>query len=135
MSTKQQQIRAALDVRLAAFTPAWPTDWEGENFAPTDGVAYQSVRLLPRAPDNPTLSERLRDDGGVYQIGLYFPRGTPTGVMDARAGALQSYFYAGLTLTNGTIRVRVEGTPAIAAGLPTGDRWLVPVSIRYRCLT
>jgi len=129
-----QLIRAALDTHLAAMASVPPIAFEGEDYAPVAGTTYAKADLLPRSPDNPTLSERLQDNGGVYQIGLYFPRGTSTGVMDALAGAVQTHFAASTSLAAGIITVRIEGTPAIAAGFPTGDRWLVPVSIRYRSI-
>jgi len=130
----QQLIRAALDTHLANMPSPPPIAWEGEDYVPVAGTTYAKVDLLPRRPANPTLTEQLQDNGGVYQISLYFPRGTSTGDMDALAGAVQSHFAAGTSLTAGIIGVRIEGTPAIAAGLPTGDRWLVPVSIRYRSI-
>lgn len=132
---KQQQIRAALDVRLSTLAGGWHTVVEGEDYTPDVDTPYQEVYLLPRRTNNPTLTERLRDDGGVYQISLKFPRGTDTRTADLRAGEVVAHFPAGLVLVSGIIRVRIEGTPAIAAGMPSGDRWLVPVSIRYRCLT
>lgn len=132
---KQQQIRAALDTRLFTLPGNWPTIFEGEDYSPVVDVAYQMAYLLPRRTQNPTLTERLRDDGGVYQISLYFPRGADTGTCDLRAGQIVAHFPAGLMLNSGIIMVRIEGTPAIGAGMPSGDRWLVPVSIRYRCLT
>lgn len=130
----QQLIRAALDTHLAAMPGLPPIAWEGESYAPVTGVTYAKVDLMPRFPDNPTLSERLQDNGGIYQIGLYFPRGTETGDMDALVGTVQTHFAAGTSLAAGIINVRIEGTPAISAGFPTGDRWLVPVSIRYRSI-
>jgi hypothetical protein len=130
----QQLIRAALDTRLSTLPGLPPVAWEGEDYAPVQGVTYAKVALLPRTPSNRTLTEQLQDNGGVYQIGLYFPRGTPTGTMDALAGTIQQHFAAGTSLSAGIIGVRIEGTPAIAAGFPTGDRWLVPVSIRYRSI-
>jgi len=135
MSTKQQEIRAALDQWLTGMPGLPDVAWENSDFAPVAGQTYAEVYLLPRAPDNPTLSQRLRDDGGVYQISLKFPRNTDTATCDNLAGAVQSRFYAGLILQGATIKVQIERTPTISAGLPSGDRWLVPVSVRYRSLT
>lgn len=130
----QQLIRSALDTRLET-TPGMPEIvYEGEDYAPVAETPYAKVDLLPRRPANPTLDEQTQDHGGVYQISLYFPRGADTGTMDALAGAVQTHFAAGTRLTAGIISLRIEGTPAIAAGFPTGDRWLVPVSIRYRSI-
>lgn len=135
MSTIQQHIRAALDTRLAALMPAWPTAWEARTFEPPSTTTpYQRVYLLPATPDNPTLDEKLRVDAGVYQVTMMFPRETDTASIDASTGALQGHFPAGLTLQSGTIGIRIVGTPAIAAGMPAGDRWAVPVSIRYRTI-
>ena len=135
MSTIQQHIRAALDTRLESLSPAIATAYEGRTFAPpVTSVPYQSVHLLPARPDNPTLTEQLRVDTGIYQVTLLYPREGDTATVDARVGALQSHFAAGTVLTSGTISVRIVGTPAIAAGMPAGDRWAVPVSIRYRTI-
>jgi hypothetical protein len=133
--SKQQEMRAALDSRLAAMPDLPPVAWENSDFTPVPGQPYAAVNLLPRAVANPTLSQRLRDDGGVYQIGLYFPRGTDTATCDNLAGAVQSWFNAGLILQGATIKVQIERTPEIAAGMPADDRWLVPVSVRYRSLS
>lgn len=130
----QQLIRAALDTRLATMPGLPPIAYEGDNYAPVAEVTYAKADLMPRRPANPTLDEQTQDNGGVYQISLYFPRGTDTGTMDALAGAIQTHFAAGTRLTAGIISLRIEGTPAISAGFPTGDRWLVPVSIRYRSI-
>lgn len=135
MTDKLQKIRAALDTHLTNWLSVPEIAWEGEDFTPTPGALYAAVNLLPRQTDNPTLSERLRDDGGIYQVALYFPRGSPTATCDIISGGLVSHFEAGTVLQAGIIKVRIEGTPAIAPGLPTGDRWLVPVSIRYRSIT
>ena len=129
-----QLIRAALDTHLSWMDCAPPLVWEGQDYTPTPGTTYAKVDLMPRRPANPTLDERTQDNGGIYQIGLYFPRGTETGRMAALAGEIQTHFAAGTLLTAGIITVRIDGTPAIAAGFPTGDRWLVPVSIRYRSI-
>lgn len=130
----QQLIRAALDTRLSTMPGLPPIAWEGEDYAPVAETTYAKVNLLPRRPANPTLTEQRQDNGGVYQISLYFPRGAETGAMDALAGAVQLHFAASTSLSAGIINVRIEGTPAIAAGFPTGDRWLVPVSVRYRSI-
>jgi len=134
MSDKLQKIRAALESHLNDWVSVPELAIEGQDFTPSPGALYATVNLLPRRTDNPTLTERLRDDGGIYQIGLYFPRGTDTATCDLLAGSLAAHFEAGTMLEAGIIKVRIEGTPAIAPGLPVGDRWLVPVSIRYRSI-
>lgn len=133
--TTQQKIRGALDTHLSTAPDLPPVAFENSNFEPVPGQTYAEAYLMPRNPANPTLGLQMQDLGGVYQISLYFPRGADTGEMDNLAGALQNHFYAGLILHAATMRVLIERTPAIAAGMPSGDRWLVPVSVRYRCLT
>jgi len=42
-------------------------------------------------------------------------------------------FKRGASFTKGDVTVQIERTPEIADGREDGDRWMVPVKIRYFC--
>lgn len=136
----QNAIRTMLEAQLVAISPgAWLDTTGWDNKAPKRKAEvsepYQVVSLLPAQPDTFTLGEGTHDEQGIFQVLLYFPRGNTAKAAETRAEAIQAQFYAGLSLSNGTIKVRVRGKPAIAAGFDGPDRYMVPVSIRYRSIT
>ena len=132
-------IRAALDTRLLS-TPGGIssslTAWDNKAPAtqPTAAQAYQVVSLLPAKPDNPTLDEATQIHNGIYQVLLMFP--TTKGSLPAEtvANAIAAHFYAGLELAHGGQKVRIRGTPAIGAGYLSGERYCMPISIRYNSI-
>lgn len=136
----QNAIRTLLETRLMEISAgAWSatTGWDNKAAKRKAEVnePYQVVSLLPAQPDTFTLGETTHDEQGIFQVLLYYPRGETAKGAETRAEAIQAHFYAGLSLTNGTIKVRVRGKPAIASGFDGPDRYMVPVSIRYRSIT
>ena len=132
-------IRTALDTRLlstpggiSASLTAW--DNKGTATAPTASQPYQVVSLLPAKPDNPTLDEATQIHNGIYQVLLMFPTTKGPLSADTAASAIANHFNAGLELTYGGQKVRIRGTPAIAAGYLSGERYCVPVSVRYNSI-
>lgn len=140
----QNKIRTALDTRLlstpggvAAQWTAW--DNKGLKTAPPAAQAYQVVSLLPATPDNPTLTETTQIHAGIYQVLLCFPVASASysgGPLPAEtiAQAIVDHFPAGLALTYSGQAVRIRGTPAIAGGYLSGERYCVPISIRYNSI-
>lgn len=135
----QNKIRTALDTRLlstpggiAAQWTAW--DNRGLKTAPTATQAYQIVSLLPATPDNPTLTEETQIHAGIYQVLLHLPVGAGPLAGETIAQAIIDHFPAGLALTYSGQTVRIRGTPAIAGGYPSGERYCMPVSIRYNSI-
>lgn len=132
-------IRTALDTRLLS-TPnglaASLTAWDNKGFktAPTATQAYQIVSLLPATPDNPTLTEETTIHAGIYQVLLCFPTNAGPLAADTAAQAIAAHFHAGLELTHSGQKIRVRGTPSIAGGYLSGERYCVPVSIRYNSI-
>ena len=135
----QNKIRTALDTRLlstpggiAAQWTAW--DNKGLKAAPTAAQAYQVVSLLPATPDNPTLTEETQIHAGIYQVLLHLPVGAGPLAGETIAQAIVDHFQAGTRLTYSGQTVRIRGTPAIAQGYLSGERYCVPVSIRYNSI-
>lgn len=125
-------IRAAIESRLNGMTPALATAWENVPFTPVDGTPYQRAYLMPAQPENPTIGALLQRLSGVYQINLFYPTGTGSSAAMTRALAIRARFPRGLTMTAGGVTVSVIETPEIGGGTVVGDRYLVPVRVRYR---
>lgn len=129
-------IRTALEAKLEAMTPALATAWQNRAFKPVTGTPYQQVFLLPATPSNPTMGDGYYREQGIFQITLMYPLGTPTipaGPAEAekRAELIRTAFKRGTSMTSGGIMVIVEKTPEIGQGRPDGDRWFIPIKIRY----
>jgi len=133
------KIRTALDTRLLSvpggINAAW-TAWDNKALktAPTASTIYQIVSLLPARPDNPTLDEQTQIHAGIYQVLLMMPANSSSLAGETLAQAIVDHFYAGLSLAYGGQTVRVRGTPVIAAGYQTGDRYAIPISVRYNSI-
>lgn len=124
-------VRAALETALDGMTPALATAWENELFVPpTAPTPYQSVALVPGDPQNREYGARYLEHG-FMQVTLKYPRNAGTGNAEARAKLIRDRFYRGSSWTSGTVTVIVSHTPSIHAGFADGDRWCVPVRIRY----
>ena len=53
-------IRALLESRLAAITPALATAFENFPFTPINGTPWQRVNLMAAQPLNPTMGDGFR---------------------------------------------------------------------------
>jgi hypothetical protein len=124
-------IRAALEARLDAMSPALPTSWENIKFDQTVGIASQRINLLPGQTENPTFGDNAHLEVGIFQVSLCYPIGN--GVKDAidRAELVRAQFPRGQSMTSGSVTVRVSGTPSIAPALTDSGFYVVPVSIPY----
>lgn len=123
-------IRAALEVALAAMSPALATAYENVPYAPVNGTPYQRVRLLPVDPDNPTMG-RFVTERGVLQVSLYYPLDAGPAAAATRAELIRATFYRGASFTADGETVIVESTPTIAPALIADDRYVVPVRVPF----
>jgi hypothetical protein len=69
---------------------------------------------------------------GIFQITLLYPLQAGTATAAARAQLIRTTFKRGLSMTSGTIKVKVMATPEISSGRVDGDRFSVPVKIRWQ---
>lgn len=135
----QIKIRTALDTRLLStpggLSATW-TAWDNKGLktAPPATQAYQIVSLLPATPDNPAIDGQTQIHNGIYQVLLMMPVGATSLSGETIAQGIVDYFPAGLRLTCSGQTVRIVGTPAIAGGYQSGERYCVPVSIRYNSI-
>lgn len=134
-----QAIQQALEAHLAAMTPALdpnsPTKgiaYENVPFTPTLNVPYLKANMLPAEPDNSTQGSSYYREIGIFQVSLYYPAGTASGSAKARAELVRVHFKRGTTLVKNGVKTIIIATPKVHPALVDGDRYVVPVSIRYQ---
>jgi len=127
------KIKIALEKHLAALTPVLATAVENIKFTPTQGVPYQDVQIVPRAPDNQTLGDRYYRENGELQIFLSYPTNQGSSPAQTRAILTRDHFKRGTTLTQGGVDVVVMETPSITSGSIFNDRYIIGVFIKYSC--
>lgn len=127
-----KNIQAALEKKLATITPALATAYENVPFTPVQNTPYQRVNLLPNATQDRAISADVREYLGLFQVTLCYPVGTGRGAAQARADAIDAAFKPVQRLTEGTTKVEIVESAQVATGFVDGDRWTVPVTIRYR---
>jgi hypothetical protein len=101
-------------------------------YTPVAGTAYQAAYVMSATPDNPTLGDGFYRAQGIFQISLFYPLAAGTATAEARAEAIRTSFKRGTTLTSGAVKVIISATPEIGQGRVDGDRWHVPVKIRWQ---
>lgn len=131
MSDELKNIRIALESKLNSITPAISTAWENVAFTPVAGTAYQACYTLRAEPDNATIGDGYFRERGIFQVNLFYPAGAGPAIAEARAALIRSAYARGTTLISGGIKVIIERTPEVGAGRADGDRWMIPVKIRW----
>lgn len=123
-------VRAALETALNSMSPALATAWENVSFTPVPGTPHQQVHLLCAMPDN-SEHGRTHFEQGYMQVKLMYPLQIGTSTIAARAELIRSTFYRGAAFTSGGVAVRVTHTPEVSPGSVEGDRFAVPVKVRF----
>jgi len=123
-------VRSALQAELDGMSPSLVTAWENFKYDPVDGTPYQAAYLLPSV-ENPTMGDNYHRLIGVFQINLYYPLKEGTATAEARAELIKTTFKRGTSMTSGGITTRIERTPEILQGRVDGDRWMIPIKIRW----
>jgi hypothetical protein len=127
------RVRAALEQRLQALPGGWLTQTAFENavFLPKANVAFQRINFIMSPPDNPTIGDGFYRERGIFQITLCAPINTGAGDTLYYAERIRDWFPRGASFVNEGITARVETTPQIGPGSYDGDRFNVPISIRF----
>lgn len=124
-------VKAALESALDELLPAIATARENVHFeVPAPDVPYQRVDMLRNTPDNPEIGSG-HQLLGILQVSLFYPANAGSGAALTRAQQIRDLFYRGLSITQGGITTTIENTPEIGSGSPDGDRYMVPVRIRW----
>lgn len=124
-------VRAALEAKLNAMTPALAIAWQNVGYTPVTGTPYQACYLMPATPSNPTVGDGFYREQGIFQVSLFYPLLVGSGAAEARAQLIRTAFKRGTAMTSGSVSVFVDTTPEIGQGRADDDRWHVPVKIRW----
>jgi hypothetical protein len=124
-------IRKALETAVNAMTPALSTAFENASYTPpAASVPYQQVNILLAQPENQEYGLRHRELG-YMQIKLMYPLQSGTGTIAARAELIRSTFYRGASFVADGVTVIIEKTPEVSPGSVEGDRFAIPVKVRF----
>lgn len=124
------KVRTALETALNGMSPALSTAWENTAFTPVANTAYQRPTLMPATPSNPEYGSSYIEQG-IFQISLFYPLQVGASAAAARAELLRSTFKRGNSFTSSGVTVTITRTPEVSAGTVDGDRWFLPVKIRF----
>lgn len=128
----QIKIRAALETALAAMSPSLTTAYENVPFTPpASSSPYQRAFVMFAEPDDPEAGHSMHIERGIFQVNLLYPLQAGDSTARARAEAIKTTFRRGATFTKDSINTVVEKTPEAGQGTPDGDRWMIPVKIRF----
>lgn len=125
-------IRRALEKHLASILPALPTAHENSHFKPVNGEPYQRANLLPNTPDDGQIGSAVYFERGVFQVMLCYPTGTGPAQAEARAQLVKQAFKRGTSLVESGVTVIVMNAPSVSSAMIEGDRFCIPVSLRYQ---
>ena len=119
-------IRSTLESALDGMTPAIQTAWQNVPFIPVVGTPYQRATLLLAEPDNREFGASFQEQG-FLQVDLCYPQSVGSNAVEARAELLRNTFKRGTTIGS----LMITATPEIKPAYNDGDRYVVPVRIRF----
>ncbi len=126
-----EKIRKALELHLAAMTPAVPIAFENATYTPVSGIAYQRANMIYGEPDDRVMGCARRREIGIFQVTLCYPTSLGNAACQARAELIRDRFKKLTTLQNGGQYVQILKTPKKQTLGIDGDRYNVAVSISY----
>lgn len=119
-------IRATLEGALNSMTPALSTAWQNVPFTPISGTPYQRATLLFATPDNQEFGASFQEQG-FLQIDLFYPQSAGSKAAESRAELIRSIFKRGASFSS----IRIIATPEIKPAYNDGDRFVIPVRVRF----
>lgn len=126
------KIRSALETRLSATMPAASCSFENVDFTKTAGVTYQRSNLRPNIPDDAQIGSKVFFERGIYQVTVCAPAGTGPAACEARAQLVKDAFKRGTSLVESGVTVVIMNAPSVSSAMIDGDRFCIPVSMRYQ---
>ena len=124
-------VRAALQSKLNGMAGGVQVAWENVGYTPAVGTPYQAAYVMTAEPGNLTLGDGFYREPGIFQVSLFYPLQAGTAAAEARAQLIRTTFKRGTSMVSGTVTVLVDKTPEIGQGRVDGDRWHIPVKIRW----
>jgi hypothetical protein len=109
------------------MAPALATAWQNAPFTPVVGTPYQRASLLLAEPDNQEKGASFQEQG-FLQVDLCYPQSVGANTAEARAELLRTTFKRGTSLANGIL---ISHTPEVKPAYNDGDRFVIPVRIRF----
>lgn len=108
------------------------TEWQNARAftPPAPSIPYQQAYLLTAEPDNPEIGGGYREQG-IFQVSLRYPLFSGSLLSETRAELIRGVFYRGASFIKDTVTVTIEKTPEVGQGKIDGDRYFLPVRIRY----
>ncbi|WP_313398196.1 phage tail terminator-like protein [Stenotrophomonas sp.] len=133
MSNKlcRQVIESRLAAWAAAQTPALPVAWQNVRFTEPAGT-YLRAFLLPADTGSDDLAGVHRLYRGVYQINVCAPINAGPGEAEKVAAELAALFPNNLQLPATDLTLQVISPVSAGASAQPEDRYVLPVSFRYR---
>ncbi len=127
-------IRGALETRLAAMSPNWPTAFENVSFdKPSDG-SYQKATMLPaQSVGFAGRGSQTKYHGLLNVMVVMAANGSGIGGAEARASLILAQFPQGSSFTNGSATVTIGQPPYVAKATQTEDEISIPVWIPWFC--
>lgn len=130
-------IRRAFRTRLLTLADCPPIAWQNRAFvAPSSGCWLKEAHLP--ATSALTSFGSIGVDGwiektGIYQVTVFAPVNSDTATAEGIAGALESLFKPGTTVTDSTSGQSARCESVVIAPPVQEPNWFgIPVSIRYR---
>lgn len=125
-------IKDALFKKVAAVLAGKSISWPDVDFKPSPTKPYYQVEWFPSDPDR-----RFVGNGdshwyeGLLQIMVCFPSGKGVDDVMNAAQEVVSAFPVGLTMQEGSTRLKVLSRPAMAVSMLIGTHYAIPVTVRY----
>jgi hypothetical protein len=119
-------IRSTLESALDGMVLGLATAWQNVPFIPVAGIPYQRATLLLAEPDNREFGASFQEQG-FLQVDLCYPQSVGSNAVEARAELLRTTFKRGTTIGS----LMITATPEIKPAYNDGDRYVVPVRIRF----
>ena len=131
MSIVYDDIRAALEVALAAIPNLPPIAWENKSFTPDTAVGYIQVRQLPtaRRPAVRGLNPQQRYQG-VFQLLVKMPENKGPNPAQTVVTALINAFEATTDLSYDTTFVTIDYTEQVG-GFTDSPFYTIPVNVNW----
>lgn len=131
VATLYQNIRGALQTRLASVTGIPTIAYEDRRYTPVPGTPFIEAILIPISGRPQTMGDDpLLLHEGTFQIACVYPAGKGTGKAEAMADTIKGFFKVKDVLTLNGDSVRIRYSERVRA-LEEADWLRVPVSIGW----
>ena len=128
MSNAFQDIRIALDARLATLSGLPPVAWPNAQYVPTIGTLFIRPTLLAAETVGGTLESDRHT--GIYRVDVFSPVGVGDGTAIALLDSIGDHFAPMTTFTSGVAGVQIVSCSQSLRG-NDGVWYNLSIDIRY----